>query len=170
MARLPEPDISAAPSGPPSPYRWLVLLGLWLVYVTFGTTMASLAPLVEPITRDLGIGHGSMGFVFGVWQIAHADKSGWWLVGGGIAMLVADVLIDFVWAHPSISKSDQPDLNRRADQLVGRVLLLEEAIEAGRGKVRVGDTLWLAEGADLPAGTRVKVTGVRRDALLVEQV
>ena len=36
-------------------------------------------------------------------------------------MLVADVLIDFVWAHPSVTKSDQPDLNRRAEQLIGRV-------------------------------------------------
>lgn len=69
MARLPITD--TAPSGPPSPYRWVVLGGLWLVYVTFGMTMASLAPLVEPITRDLGISHGSMGFVFGVWQIAY---------------------------------------------------------------------------------------------------
>lgn len=71
MARLPAPDTTAAPSGPPSPYRWLVLFGLWLVYLTFGMTTASLAPLVEPITRDLGISHGSMGFVFGVWQIAY---------------------------------------------------------------------------------------------------
>ena len=106
----------------------------------------------------------------GAWQIAQGDRSGWWLVGAGAAMLIADVVIDFVWAHPSISKSDQPDLNRRAEQLIGRVLLLEEAIEGGRGKVRVGDTLWLAEGAELPAGTRVKVTGVRRDALQVEAV
>ena len=106
----------------------------------------------------------------GAWQIAQGDRSGWWLVGAGAAMLIADVVIDFVWAHPSVSKSDQPDLNRRAEQLIGRVLLLEEAIEGGRGKVRVGDTLWLAEGAELPAGTRVKVTGVRRDALQVEVV
>jgi inner membrane protein len=106
----------------------------------------------------------------GAWQVAQGDRSGWWLVGAGAAMLIADVVIDFVWAHPSVSKSDQPDLNHRAQQLIGRVLLLEEAIEGGRGKVRVGDTLWLAEGAELPAGTRVKVTGVRRDALQVEVV
>ena len=130
------------------------------------SAIAWLIALISLALPWVGIGAG----LVGAWQIAQGDRSGWWLVGAGAAMLVADVLIDFVWAHPSVSKSDQPDLNRRAEQLVGRVLLLEEAIEGGRGKVRVGDTLWLAEGADLPAGTRVKVTGVRRDALLVEVV
>lgn len=71
MARLPDTSEPARPSGAPSPYRWLVLLGLWLIYLTFGMVTASLAPLVAPITRDLGISHGSMGFVFGVWQIAY---------------------------------------------------------------------------------------------------
>jgi inner membrane protein len=130
------------------------------------SAVAWLIALISLALPWVGIGAG----LVGGWQIAQGDRSGWWLVGAGAAMLVADVLIDFVWAHPSVTKSDQPDLNRRAEQLVGRVLLLEEAIEGGRGKVRVGDTLWLAEGADLAAGTRVKVTGVRRDALQVEAV
>jgi inner membrane protein len=130
------------------------------------SAIAWLIALISLALPWVGIGAG----LIGAWQIAQGDKSGWWLVGAGVAMLVADVLIDFVWAHPSVTKSDQPDLNRRAEQLIGRVLLLEEAIEGGRGKVRVGDTLWLAEGAELPAGTRVKVTAVRRDALQVEPV
>ena len=130
------------------------------------SAIAWLIALISLALPWVGIGAG----LVGAWQIAQGDKAGWWLVGSGAAMLVADVLIDFVWAHPSVTKSDQPDLNRRAEQLIGRVLLLEEAIKGGRGKVRVGDTLWLAEGADLPAGTRVKVTGVRRDALQVEPV
>jgi MFS transporter, CP family, cyanate transporter len=71
MARLPDAVEPAQPEGAPEPYRWLVLFGLWLIYVTFGMTTASLAPLVAPITRELGISHGSMGFVFGVWQIAY---------------------------------------------------------------------------------------------------
>src|SRR5262245_59973753 len=130
------------------------------------SAVAWLIALISLALPWAGIGAG----LVGAWQIAQGDRSGWWLIGAGAAMLVADFLIDFVWAHPSVTKSDQPDLNRRAEQLIGRVLLLEEAIEGGRGKVRVGDTLWLAEGADLAAGTRVKVTGVRRDALLVEAV
>ena len=71
MARFPTNAETPQSSATASPYRWIVLLGLWLIYVTFGMTTASLAPLVEPITRDLGIGHGSMGFVFGIWQIAY---------------------------------------------------------------------------------------------------
>lgn len=71
MARLPHHSTEANTSGPPSSYRWFVLAGLWLVYVTLGIVTVSLAPLVGPITRDLGIGHGSMGFVFGIWQIAY---------------------------------------------------------------------------------------------------
>jgi CP family cyanate transporter-like MFS transporter len=54
---------------PAASLRWFILLGVWLVYFTFGLTAMSLAPLVEPITRDLGIGHGTMGLIFGVWQL-----------------------------------------------------------------------------------------------------
>jgi membrane protein implicated in regulation of membrane protease activity len=60
-------------------------------------------------------------------------------------------------------------LNRRGAQYVGRTFSLEEAIVNGIGKVRVGDTLWRAEGPDLPVGDRVKVTGVDGAALKVEK-
>jgi inner membrane protein len=83
--------------------------------------------------------------------------------------LITDVLIDLVWAHPTISKSDQPHLNRSAAQLVGRVLVVAEAIEGGRGKVRVGDTLWPAEGPEAPAGTEVKVVAAKATMLVVKR-
>ena len=57
---------TAAPQ--PSPFRWAVLAGVWLVYATFGMSTVSLAPLVVPIGRDLDIGHGILGLVFGAWQ------------------------------------------------------------------------------------------------------
>jgi inner membrane protein len=75
-----------------------------------------------------------------------------------------------VWAHPTFTKSDQPDLNRRAAQLVGRVLLVAEAIEAGRGKVRAGDTLWPAEGPDAPVGAEVRVIAAKATVLVVERI
>lgn len=61
--------------------------------------------------------------------------------------------------------SDQPLLNRRGEQLVGRVFVLETPIVNGRGRLKIGDAFWTAEGADLPAGVRVRVVNV--DGLLL---
>jgi membrane protein implicated in regulation of membrane protease activity len=56
--------------------------------------------------------------------------------------------------------SEQPLLNKRADQLVGRVFPLDTAIVDGRGRIKIGDAFWTAQGGDLPAGTRVRVVAV----------
>ena len=64
--------------------------------------------------------------------------------------------------------SGRPLLTRRALQHVGRTYVLEEPIENGRGKVRIGDTLWLVEGKDLPKGERVTVTGAESTMLQVQ--
>jgi len=107
--------------------------------------------------------------LFGLWQVASSEPDGWWYVAAAGALLITDILVDFVWAHPSVLKTDQPDLNRRPDQLVGRVVAVEEAIAHGRGKVRIGDTLWIVEGSDMPAGTEVRVTATQGAILRVER-
>ena len=84
---------------------------------------------------------------------------------GIIAVLTVFAVRRYV--RPDVSKSDLPDLNERAQQYIGRSLVVAEAIANGRGKVRVGDTFWQAEGPDVPAGTRVKVAGARGTVLLV---
>src|SRR5262245_65196822 len=73
------------------------------------------------------------------------------------------------YVRPDVAISDLPDLNVRGQQYVGRSLVVEQAIQNGRGKVRVGDTLWAAEGPDVPAGGRVTVTGARGTVLVVER-
>ena len=65
--------------------------------------------------------------------------------------------------------SDQPRLNRRAEQHIGRRYVLDTAIVNGRGKVKVGDSPWLAEGPDLPAGAEVEVVGVDGTTLKVQK-
>ncbi len=72
------------------------------------------------------------------------------------------------FAGPNVARSDEPDLNARATQYVGRVVTVEEPIAGGRGKVRVGDTVWSAQGSDAPRGARVRVTGTSGSGLLVE--
>jgi membrane protein implicated in regulation of membrane protease activity len=135
------------PDGDPGAFVWLVAL-------------------VSMALPWIGIGLG----LVGGYMLNRGEAEGWWWLCAGVALLVADVAIDFVWAHPAISKSDQPDLNRPAVQLVGRVLVVAEAIESGRGKVRVGDTLWPAEGPDVPAGAEVKVVAAKATVLVVERV
>ena len=72
------------------------------------------------------------------------------------------------FARSDATASDLPDLNERGQQYVGRVVVVDEAITGGRGRVKVGDTVWAAEGPDLPVGARAKVMAVRGTVLVVE--
>ena len=108
--------------------------------------------------------------LLGLWQVAHGEYTGWWFVAVAGSLLIADILIDFVWAHSSVLKTDQPDLNQRPAQLLGRIATVEQAIAYGRGRVRIGDTLWMAEGPDLPAGAEVRVTAADGAVLKVERL
>jgi len=65
----------------------------------------------------------------------------------------------------SRDQSDQPLLNRRGAQMIGRTATLTEPIREGRGRIRLGDTLWRVSGPDLPAGARVRVTGAAETEL-----
>ena len=66
--------------------------------------------------------------------------------------------------------SDQPLLNRRAAQLIGRSSTLEEPIVNGVGRVRIDDTTWRVRGPDLPAGARVHVTRAEGNELTVAEL
>ncbi len=51
--------------------RWLLLLGLWLCYFSFGAIASSLAPLVPLIQAELEINHAAMGSIMGAWQFVY---------------------------------------------------------------------------------------------------
>ncbi len=53
-----------------------------------------------------------------------------------------------------------PNLNRRADQYIGRTFTLSEPIVNGMGKIKVDDSTWRVRGDEAPVDTRVKVIGV----------
>ena len=48
-----------------------MLAGVWLLYFCFGLNVAALAPLVQPITRELDISNVVMGSVFGAWPLIY---------------------------------------------------------------------------------------------------
>ena len=97
-----------------------------------------------------------------------AALAGWLLLLAGAACFIADIMIDLVWALAGLAGSEEPTLNRGGTDLIGRVTTVTEAIAGGRGKVRIGDTTWMAEGPDLPAGTSVRIVGARDVFLVVE--
>ena len=68
------------------------------------------------------------------------------------------------------TKSETPNLNRRAQQYVGRVFTLSESIEQGVGKIKVDDTHWKVSGPQLGKGTEVRVTGANGSVFTVEAV
>lgn len=63
----------------------------------------------------------------------------------------------------------QGALRPPAAQMVGRHGVVIEAIAHGRGKVKVGDTVWLAEGPALHAGASVTVMAQRGTVLEVKR-
>lgn len=67
-------------------------------------------------------------------------------------------------------QTDQPQLNRRGSQYIGRLFTLDEPIVNEVGKIHVDDTIWKIQGEDCPANTRVRVTGVDGTILLVEVI
>lgn len=69
-----------------------------------------------------------------------------------------------------LSPSDVPTLNVRGSQYVGRTVVVAEAISGGRGKVKIGDTLWVAEGPDCAEGAQVRIAGVDGTVMRVEAV
>lgn len=58
--------------------------------------------------------------------------------------------------------------NDRLGRQVGRLAVVDRAIEGGSGHIRLDDTVWRADGPDLPVGTRVRITGHRDGRFLVE--
>ena len=120
--------------------------------------------LVSLVLPWLGAGLALLGTL----RVIREDPYGWPLLGAGVVVLVLDLGIDLAWARLGATRSDEPDLNRRGAQSIGQTLMVVEPIVHGRGKVQLGDTLWIAEGPDCPAGTRVRVTGTTGTVLAVE--
>jgi len=83
----------------------------------------------------------------------------WQLIGFAVLGVVA-MLAYLNYRKKHVVFDEQPNLNRRGEQYVGRELVLVEPIEQGAGKARLGDGVWKVSGPELPAGARVRVTGV----------
>src|SRR3954469_9140669 len=83
-----------------------------------------------------------------------------WQVIGFAALVIVALLLFRSYRKRYPKADEQPNLNLRGQQYVGRELVLIEAIEQGSGKAKLGDGVWKVSGPELPAGARVRVVGV----------
>ena len=81
---------------------------------------------------------------------------------------IASVALGRAWLGRHPTDTDEPTLNRRGEQYIGRIVTLEQPIVNGQGKIRLDDTTWKIEGPDCRAGNRVRVVGTEGVVLLVE--
>jgi hypothetical protein len=79
------------------------------------------------------------------------------------ALVVALVLIGRRVYGSLDSGAPQLPLSR-AHALIGKEFYLEEAIERGYGRIKVGDSVWRVAGPDLPKGAKVRVAAVEDGA------
>ena len=110
------------------------------------------------------------GFIF-IWMGISAGVVGWVLLlypdlGWQYQVLLFSLLSIVaivgwrLWLFRHPIRTDQPTLNRRAAQYIGRSFTLDAPIVNGRGRIRVDDSYWRVEGPDLPIGSRVQVVAV----------
>ena len=131
------------------PWNWIVL-GFVLVVME----------MVAPGVFLLWIGIAAL--IVGAISVFAWDVAWWTWQVQALAFLVLALVSAYVGktvANARAASSDQPLLNRRGAQLIGRTATLAEPIRNGRGRIRLGDTLWRVSGPDLPAGAQVRVVG-----------
>lgn len=128
----------------------LVLAGLEMlvpgVYLMW-LALAALATGALTFVLDLGVAFQVTNFVF-------------------IALILVFSARRILRDRPIVSSD--PLLNNRLGRLVGQTGTVTLPIAGGEGRIRHGDSEWLARGPDLGAGERVRITGSDGGTLLVE--
>ena len=74
------------------------------------------------------------------------------------------------WYASDATVSKDPLLNDRVARMIGETATIAEPIVHGRGRARVGDSVWDCAGPDLDAGVTVRITGARGSVLQVERI
>lgn len=118
--------------------------------------------------------------VFLIWMAGAAIITGIvaWQVDIGLPLQVVifavlsivSVVTGRRWLRDNPVRAADPLLNHRGAQLVGQTGVVATAIEGGSGRVRHGDSEWLASGPDMEEGARVRIVGTNGAVLLVERL
>lgn len=123
----------------------LLVPGIFFIWLAIAAVIVGVVVLLLPIALSLQIA------IFAILSVALV-----WLSR------------TYLTRHPIVS--DHPHLNQRGRDYIGQVFNLDQPIENGRGRLKIGDSYWMARGPDAPTGTKVRVIAMDGSILLVELV
>jgi hypothetical protein len=129
-------------------YWWVLAVVFLVVEISTGSTY-----FLWPATAALVVGALDLWPLDGAWRAQ-------------VFVFAAVTTLLIVFATPRVkpwlqrSQTDHMTLNERGAQKIGKRASVEAAFENGVGRVRYGDTVWLAEsetGENFPAGAQVVI-------------
>ena len=140
--------------------RWEVFI--WAVFAL----VLIIAEVIAPGAFMLWLGLAAAVVMLIVWVLPGISIL--WQAVAFVVLAIISVQVSRQWFRKSAGPSDQPLLNRRAEQLVGQTHSLDTAIVDGRGRLKIGDAYWAVEGPDLPVRASVRIVAVHGMSLRVE--
>lgn len=126
------------------------------------------------------VGEMTIPGVFLIWLAGAALITGLaaWVLPIGLALQVVlfailamtSVFMGRNYLRRNPIESADPMLNDRGGQAVGETVVVTQVLESGQGRVKLGDSEWLAKGPDAEPGTRMRVTAHEGVVLKVEHL
>ena len=89
------------------------------------------------------------------------------------ALFAATVFALYFWREHRIQQRDLQSASaphRVGERYIGQMLTLASGISEGAGRAKLGGRRWSLRGPDLPAGAKVRVTGVDGSILIVDRL
>lgn len=142
-------------------YWWVFAVALLVIELATGSTYFLWPAIAAALTGIVDI--WPLG---GLWQLQ-------------LLLFAAVTIALSIYAPPKVkpwlqkTQADHLTLNERGAQKIGRRATVDETFVNGSGKVRLGDTLWLADsesGDNLAEGLTVEVTRAEGTKLFVKPV
>ena len=121
----------------------MIVPGVFLIWIGFAALVTGVLALLLPI------GVAAQWLIFAV-------------------ATVASIYIGRRVLRANPIETTDPLLNDRAARMIGTVVTAVEPVDATSGRVRVGDSVWPARGADAAVGERLRITAVHGSVLVVE--
>ncbi len=147
---------------------WFESLGPW-AWMVFGLILMGIE-LFVPGAFFIWIGLAAIvtGIFDGIFNLSWQSSA---IVFASLALAAVLAGRKVMGVNLSLKSSPEADtLNQRGSSLIGQTFTLHEPFQNGKGQIRIGDSVWLGLGADMPAGAQIKVVRIDGATLIVEPV